>query len=167
MQKIHTPWCKNVLVDEMCHSLSPLLWLCLFATNPLVPGTATWMLLSFVRTTFSITTINMVIKQNSCMYVTLTINEVATGHVLLLHVHWPGEHRRYIWLLLMRRLSLLMLEMKLTSVWRWGMQISLYEVEKTIDLLMTCHTHPLRRYNSQTVDKYNRRRVKAGKKTRL
>ena len=46
---------------------------------------------SFVRTKFSISTINMVIKQNSCMCVTLTINEVATGYVLLLQ--WPGEHR--------------------------------------------------------------------------
>ena len=48
-----------------------------------------------------------------------------------------------------------------------GYAISLYEeVEKAIDFLMTCHTH-LMRYNSQTVDKYNRRRVKAGKRQGL
>ena len=64
------------------------------ATNPLVSGTATQMLLipthSFLPNSVSVPLI-MVIKQNSCMRVTLTINEVATGHVLLLQ--WPGEHR--------------------------------------------------------------------------
>ena len=51
---------------------------------------------------------------------------------------------------------------------KMGHVISLYEeVEKAIGFLMTHHTYPLRRYNSQNMDKYHRRRVKAGKKTRL
>ena len=41
------------------------------------------------------------------------------------------------------------------------------EVEKTLKLLERDYYHPLRRFNSQTVGEYNRRREKAGSELRI
>lgn len=41
------------------------------------------------------------------------------------------------------------------------------EVENTLKLLEKDYHHPLRRFNSQTVSEYNRRREKAGSELRI
>ena len=41
------------------------------------------------------------------------------------------------------------------------------EVEETLKLLERDYYHPLRRFNSQTVSEYNRRREKAGSELRI
>ena len=41
------------------------------------------------------------------------------------------------------------------------------EVENTLKLLEKDYYHPLRRFNSQTVSEYNRRREKAGSELRI